>query len=285
MIRLPIICSEGIGDSLLVLGRVPIAVLGIIGFRFNVFYQATNKDHPAKKILKPLIEETRFLRFTDREPSTLEKRLFGKMMSLSQRLKKVHPLPLVRHKSARGVPHDDANRKKRILIHTHLDGHHGWKGATAKIWKIENWISVIQSLHVSGYEISILEWDKEARGRIFHECPFVSDLSDQGLLGICREMHKFICVVSVDSWVKYVAAWGRIPQVILVPDLRNGYVPGFEKIEPRRIASWWFHGLLENPKIRVIGLEKIEGSYQYTLARLDDLQSDVLVGEIIKCME
>lgn len=285
MIRLPIICSEGIGDSLLVLGRVPIRSLGHLGIRFNVFYQATNKDHPAKKILKPLIEETRFLRFKDREPSKLEKRLFGKMMSLSQRLKKVHPLPLVRQKSASGISHEDTNRKKKILIHTHLDGHHGWKGATAKIWKIENWISVIQSLYVSGYQISILEWDKEARDRIFRECPFVSDLSDRGLLGICREMREFVCVVSVDSWVKYVAAWCETPQVILVPDLRNGYVPGFEKIEPRRIASWWFHGLLENPIVHVIGLEKIEGSYQYTLARLDDLQPDVLVGEIIKCME
>jgi hypothetical protein len=285
MIRLPIICSEGIGDSLLVLGRVPIAVLGNIGFRFNVFYQATNKDHPAKKILKPLIEETRFLSFTDREPSTLEKRLFGKMMSLSQRFKKVHPLPLVRHMSTSGISHEDTNCKKRILIHTHLDGHHGWKGATAKIWKIENWISVIQSLHVSGYKISILEWDKEARDRIFRECPFVSDLSDRGLLGICLEMREFVCVISVDSWVKYVAAWSQTPQVILVPDLRNGYVSGFEKISANWIAIWWFHGLLENPIVHVIGLEKIEGSYQYTLARLDDLQPDVLLSEITRCME
>jgi ADP-heptose:LPS heptosyltransferase len=259
--------------------------LGNLGIRFNVFYQASNQDHPAKKILKPLIDETRFVKFIDRDPSQFEKRIFGKMMSLSQRFKKVHALPLLHDKVGPGVSDVGRYRKKKILIHTHLDGHHGWKGATAKIWRVENWTSVINQLNQGGYDVSILEWDKEARGRIMTECPSVSDLSDRGLLGICREMSQYACVVSVDSWVKYVAAWNQISQVILVPDLRNGYVPGFEKIEPHRIASWWFHGLLETPMNRVIGLEKVNGSYQYTLPRLNDFEPNVLVSEIMRCMK
>jgi hypothetical protein len=50
MISLPIICSHGIGDSFLVLGRVPIAILGKLGFRFSIFY--TTAEHPARKILE-----------------------------------------------------------------------------------------------------------------------------------------------------------------------------------------------------------------------------------------
>jgi len=47
---IPISCSNGIGDSFLVLGRVPIAILGKLGFRFFIFY--TTAEHPARKILE-----------------------------------------------------------------------------------------------------------------------------------------------------------------------------------------------------------------------------------------
>jgi len=81
-----------------------------------------------------------------------------------------------------------------------LDGHHGEKRLTCKIWAIENWIYVIRSLHDLECEIAVMEWDALAMIQIKMECPYVTDASQDTLAQLCSQMGEFDCVVSVDSW-------------------------------------------------------------------------------------
>ena len=85
--RIPLLCSNGIGDSFLILGRVPIGILGKLGFRFKIFYTTT--EHPARKILEPFFRGIRYCEYMEREPSAREKWFFSKMLSLSMRTAKI----------------------------------------------------------------------------------------------------------------------------------------------------------------------------------------------------
>jgi hypothetical protein len=280
MFELPIICCNGIGDSLLVVGRVPIRILGSLGFRFNLFYESS--EHSAKKILVPFFRKIKYVRYVERSPSKSERVLFQKMMSLSGRIRTIWAVP---HSETRDKPsvrwaQADGKQTRRVAIQTHLDGHHGWKGATAKIWKIENWIAVIKELHDMECEVAIMEWDAIAMAKIKQECPYIKDVSSGSLWELCGRINGYDCIVSVDSWVKYAVAWNKSPQVILVPDLRKGYTPDFAGISAQWVAKWWFHGLLDKPKVRIIGLEKSSGQFEFTLAKLEDLKPKNLLKEI-----
>ena len=285
MLELPIICCNGISDSLLVIGRIPIRILGALGVRFCLFYESS--EHPAKKLLVPFFKEIRYVRYTECSPSKTQRLIFRKMMALSQRIriiwkvphlspiKHLQPDPLHQPPGATKPP----ERARRVLIQTHLDGHHGWQGATAKIWRIENWVAVIRGLNEADCEVSVMEWDAAAMTVIMRECPFVTDATKGSLWELCSGMAECDCVISVDSWVKYGAAWSKAPQVILVPDLRNGYTSDFGGISPQWVAAWWFHGLLDKPMVRVIGLDKINGQFDYTLRSINDLEPDTLLQE------
>jgi hypothetical protein len=281
MFQLPIICCNGIGDSLLILGRIPIRILGRLGIRFNLIYESS--QHPAKKTLVPFFNEIKYVRYCERAPSKRERFLFQKMMSLSQRVPHIWPVPYAkgyRVKKANKVAPTSNQRRRRVLIQTHLDGHHGEKRLTCKIWSIENWIYVIRSLHDLKCEIAVMEWDALAMTQIKMECPYVTDASQGALAQLCSQMDEFDCVVSVDSWVKYSAAWSRLPQVILVPDVRRNYAPDLAGITADWFAVWWFYGLLNNSKVRVIGLKTNNRQFEFALRTLGDLEPEQLLREI-----
>lgn len=280
MFRLPIICCNGIGDSLLILGRIPIRSLAAFGIRFNVFY--VSPGNSAGKILVPFFKEIKYARYVERPPGRFEKILFQKLISFFQRFGRIWPVPYSRpcnpEKSDRNIPSQGAG--KWILIQSHLDGHHGWQGATAKMWKIENWISLIRTLRESNHNIGLMEWDAAAKAQIQTACPYVVDAGKGSLWELCLQMKRFDCVISVDSWVKYAAAWSGSHQVIFVPDLRKGYTPDFANITADWVAKWWFHGLLDNARVHAIGLAKQNGKYEYTLASINDLKPEQ-VAEVV----
>lgn len=255
----------------MLLGRVPVQFLGRFGIRFKIYYDDNGKDHPAKRILIPLFQSINYTQFVDHPPTSFQKRLWDKFVSISQRVDKIYPPPFtnaifnINKKKIEGG-------KKRILLHTHLDGHHGWLGAVAKIWTVDNWITYIKMLHELEYDISIIEWNISAREEIMQECPYLIDKSALNLKELCFEMQTYDCLVSVDSWSKYAASWAEIPQVIIVPDLRNGYFQGFEDMTPEHIVHWWFSGLANNLLVKIIGLEKtFNGKYKYTLENINNL--------------
>ena len=272
MKRLPIICKNGIGDSFLVLGRVPIAFLGNIGFRFNIFYSST--QHPAQKIIIPFFHEIRYCNFVEREPSASEKWIFTKLMSLSMRSDKIWCPPF-------GLPPRQKSKGsgKRILLHTHLDGHHGWKGASAKMWPIENWVELCRKLHAEEWEVAILEWDEGAIHELQNECPFLKDGRRERLLDMVKSFGEYDFLFSIDSWSKYVAVWAELKQVVALSDLSSGYT-GFETISPKQVARWWFHGVLNHPKVRVLGLEERQGVYSYKYSQISEMSVENAIDAI-----
>ena len=245
------------------LGRVPIAILGKLGFRFVLFY--TSQGHPAQKILEPFFRGIRYCDYIEREPSIRERWIFSKMLSLSMRTTKIwrppFELPAIRKNKSLG---------RKILLHTHLDGHHGWKGATAKMWPIRNWIELCRRLHEDGWEVSILEWDEVAINELQTACPCLLDGRRGGLLNTVKSFAEYDFLFSIDSWSKYVAVWAGMKQVVAISDLRSGYT-GFETISPKQVATWWFHGVLNHPKVRVLGLESEEKGYSYTYSQISEM--------------
>jgi hypothetical protein len=275
MIPLPIICSNGIGDSFLVLGRVPIAILGKLGFRFSIFY--TTAEHPARKTLEPFFRGIRYCEYKGAEPTSLQKWFFSKMMSLSMRTSKIWKPPFDSPARING----SSDKFKRILLHTHLDGHHGWKGATAKMWPMERWVELCNILHSDGWKIALLEWDENARSRLLAECPFLSDGRRLDLLQTVLSFDEYDFVFSIDSWSKYAAAWFDLQQVVAIANLQKGYV-GFDKVSPERIAKWWFHGLMGNPKVKVLGLENRGNDYFYTYCQISEMGVNSAINAITK---
>jgi hypothetical protein len=267
---------NGIGDSFLLLGRVPIKFLGMLGFRFSLFY--TSKENPARKILEPFFREIRYCEFTEREPTAREKWLFGKMMSLSMRTTKIWRPPF-RVDFCQNIP---KGGPKTILLHTHLDGHHGWKGATAKIWPLENWAELCNRLHTKKWEISVLEWDESARAELFSKCPYLIDGRKKDLLETVASFREYDFLFSIDSWSKYVAVWFDMKQLVGAADVRKGY-PGNETTTADRLAKWWFHGIIGHRNAEVIGLEKKEkNSFIYTLDKIADMDLDLVARKISK---
>lgn len=273
--RIPLLCSNGIGDSFLILGRVPILTLGKLGLRFSIFY--TTKEHPACKILEPFFRAIRYCEYVERDPLVWEKWIFSKMISLSMRTAKIWRPPFA-------ISGEEKRQGKRILLHTHLDGHHGWKGATAKMWPIENWIELSRLLHGDGWEISVLEWDEGALAELISKCPYLLDARKKDLLQTVASFPDYDFLFSIDSWSKYVAAWFDIRQLVGVADVRKGYC-GFEDISANQIAKWWLHGLLGNRHVEVLGLEKTENNgFVYTLDKIANLDVDLVAQGISRLM-
>lgn len=259
----------------MLLGRIPIEKMGRCGVRFNIFYTDNGKNNPSKQILFTIFEQIKYVEFVERTPSRQEKWLWKKMVSASGRFERVWPLPF-KNSGHHRIQRKGKNGKWRVIIQTHLDGHKN-KDIVAKKWNIENWIKFIQELEKMGCEVGLLEWDPSAREIIIRNCPFVIDCSSGKLGEICETVRQFDCLVSVDSWTKYAAAWANLRQVIIVPDLRRGYVASFESISADMVAKWWFHGLMNNSRIKVIGLFVSNGVYEYGLKSINDLSVDQLL--------
>ena len=168
-------------------------------------------------------------------------------MSLSMRTRKIWKPPSESFAKIKG----SSDSPKKILLHTHLDGHHGWKGATAKMWPVENWVELCKCLREKGWEVSILEWDSNSRSQLLSQCPFLHDGRMSSDTETFESFSEYQCLFSVDSWSKYVAAWYGVPQVVVVPDLRVGYC-GFENVSADEFAGWWMHGVLSKKEKRNI---------------------------------
>jgi hypothetical protein len=267
---LPIVCTNGIGDSLLILGRIPIKYMGRIGFRFQIYYSGSSHT---RAILSPFLSSIDYCKYTSEPPSQRDCFIFSKLLSLSSRLRRIFKPPYCcpeQSNSQTLAAEMRHNHCKRILLHTHLDENLIDHGLTAKLWPLENWIELCHRLHENNWQISILEWNREMRENIFMQCPFVRDGRHSQECALYSSFSQYNCVFSVDSWSKYVAAWHRVPQVIVVPDLRVGYA-GFDNISATQFATWWMQDILTMPNTQVLGLAKYGSSYHYSLASFSHL--------------
>lgn len=267
---LPIICANGIGDSLLILGRIPIQFLGRLGIRFRIFYIGSTHT---RAILAPFLATINYCQYTSDQPTPWDCFVFSKLLSLSTRLRRIFKPPFVCHEQA-GTFHPAAESVnydcKRILLHTHLDQNLIDHGLTAKLWPLESWIELCHRLHQNHWQITILEWNGAMREDIFNQCPFVRDGRHADECALYASFSQYNCVFSVDSWSKYVAAWYRVPQVIVVPDLRVGYA-GFDHISATQFVSWWMQDIIAMQNTLVLGLVKSGSSHHYALPSFRDL--------------
>ena len=276
MLRFPVICSGGIGDTLIKLAAVPIAAWGRLGVRFNLFY--SERGHPAWKVLEGFLASLEYCRLVARPPSLTEMRirnLWKRVLPYSSVLY-APPIP------QREVSDSHPASAKRILLQSHLDGHHGHTSVWAKKWPVNRWCELAKSLHRDGWAVELLEWDPPSFEAIVRACPFIQDARRRTLLETVQRMRAASCVVSVDSWTKYVAGWWKIPQVVIVADLRKGYTPDFQNMTADQVARGWFRGLTGSPTTRLLGLEKKRNGFEYTLPSLELLSVQQVKAAVIQ---
>ncbi len=278
-LKIPIILGGGIGDCLIGLGRVPIKILSSLGFRTCIYYNSPN--NPAAPKILPLLKEIQGCSLESQVPSSYDVRcaniLYHRLFS---------KLPFIFSPQINGLEIPKPNSKcKKITIQTHMDGHHGANHLTSKIGSVEMWAKYIQLLKNHGdYQVDFLEWNMNAASNLTAACPGVRNLAGDGLLDNFRRILEADLVVSVDSWSKYVARWGNKKQVIIVPDLRQNYVPYFKTLTPDEVAKWWFFGLTNRDNINIIGLEKRNHRFDYTLPSVSSLDAEYLFQRTIRLL-
>ena len=274
--KIPRILSGGIGDCLIGLSRVPIKILSSLGFRISIYYNSPN--NPAASKILPVLKDVRWCSLASEAPSPSDV-CFAKI--LSRHFFSKQPFLFPPHIRNLEIPKPNSKCKK-IIIQTHMDGHHGANHLTAKIGSPEMWANYIHLLKKhDDYHVDILEWNMDSASNLMAACSGVGNLASDTLLDNFRRILEADLVVSVDSWSKYVARWGNKKQVIIVPDLRQNYVPYFKTLTPDEVAKGWFFGLTNRNNINIIGLEKRNQRFEYTLPSVSNLDAEYLFQRTI----
>lgn len=270
------ILSGGIGDCLIGLSRFPIKILSSLGLRICIYYNSPN--NPAAPKILPILKDLEWCSLATEAPSPSDVRL---AKTLSRHFFSKQPFlfpPQIRNLE---IPKPNSKCKK-IIIQTHMDGHHGANHLTAKIGSAKMWAKYIHLLKNHGnYQVDILEWNLDSASNLMAACSEVKNLASDTLLDNFRRILEADLVVSVDSWSKYVARWGNKKQVIIVPDLRQNYVPYFKTLTPDEVAKGWFFGLTNRNNINIIGLEKRNQRFEYTLPSVSILDAEYLFQRTI----
>jgi hypothetical protein len=275
MPRLPLKLAGGIGDCLLDISRVPISAMGAVGVGVEFYY--TQPDHPASQIVKDFLP---FIRRGRVSSDPLPKNLnWHRLANYLGRIFHKSPLffapPIIGIESKKSL-----HTSIRILIQTHMDGHHNLKCFSAKVWAIKNWIEYIRLISkIPNVEVRILEWDPEAVTEFVRALPNTPIIGPKKLRESIQEVAHSDILVSIDSWTKYVARWFNKKQIIVLPDLRNNYTPHFSNITADEVIHRWFFGISGRKNIKIIGVEKKGGVFQYTLDKLSNLQPNYLYEE------
>lgn len=157
-----------------------------------------------------------------------------------------------------------------IGIQTHL------MGMRTKRWGTANWRRVLELIldHYPASQIHLLDTAPEVETLCFDpRIRHTRDLKIAQSMVLCQQLDL---LVSVESWAKYIAATYRIPQVLIVPDMRSDY--GGSTAE--RLSKVEYIGLLGRPENRWIGLGREKGKPKLTLAKISDLSPEELFTEI-----
>lgn len=281
MPRLPLKLAGGIGDCLLDISRVPIKAMGALGVGVEFYY--TQPNHPASEVVKdflPFILRGRVS--SDPLPKNLNwHRLANYLGSVSKKSPLFFAPPIKEIESKKSL-----HKSIRILIQTHMDGHHNLKCFPAKVWSITKWVEYIHLISkIPNVEVKILEWDSEAVSEFGDALPNVPIIGPKKLHASIQEIANSDIVVSIDSWTKYVAQWFNKKQIIVLPDLRNNYTPYFSTVTADEVIRRWFFGISGRKNVKIIGAEKRGGVFQYTLDKISNLQPNYLYEETRDCLK
>lgn len=305
-IRLPLILSEGIGDSLYLLSLLPHKKWSRLGIGFNVFYQP-GSSHTANygRILRELIEGIPYLNYIERTPTSREKKIdnrlkrhfslssywredrfnktvFHRFLDLFKNALRVRPFyPVHFLSSASGVELD--SHQIHIAFQTHQDG------ATFKQWGVDRWCEVFDAL-VSEYgnqiQIWIVEYNRDARNYFQTRFPKIQFLNElhQEFPVICQMLQKMDLVVGVDSWFKFVTSWSSTNTLVIVPSHEGVGYWGDPTAD--RLSRSVYDGLLNHPCFEIVGIDEISpGHFKYSLPSLSLLEGRDIFQRIIRILD
>lgn len=155
-----------------------------------------------------------------------------------------------------------------VGVQTHL------LGMPSKIWSITKWQRFLELLrnklpyaHIHLIEpsplVSELLLDKHFYShRSFHIAQSIR---------LVRQMNY---VISVCSWVKYVAAWERIPQSIIVPRISEDYA----QVNAKSLLRYDYASLKTLPEVLLVGLDRELN--KLTLPRLMEVKPESIFNAI-----
>ncbi len=160
----------------------------------------------------------------------------------------------------------------KIGIQTHL------LGLPSKKWPLPQWRSFLEHLRKARpqAELHLIDPCPEVEALRFDEQIFThQDLTLPQSIHLVRQMDY---VISIDSWVKYVAAWDRIPQCVIIPDQRKDY----PQLEAASLLRHEFATLAMRKEVLLIGLDKPRK--QLTLPPMSQIRSDQIVDRILSSL-
>jgi hypothetical protein len=156
-------------------------------------------------------------------------------------------------------------------IQTHLSG------MKTKKWGLDRWKKFLELLIEKYPEASfvLLDTDPEAEKLVISER--ISTTLGYNLAQSIHLFRYFSFLISIDSWTKYVAAWRKIPQVIIAPDVQSEYIYS----TPHQLLRSDFLGIFGHASNLVIGLDRDpQGNARHTLNSMDDLTPEYLAKQV-----
>ena len=155
-------------------------------------------------------------------------------------------------------------------LQTHLSG------MRTKYWGAANWRRVIEQILTARPDctIRLLDTAPEVDALCFD--PRVTSTRALNLAQSINLIAGLDLLVSIDSWTKYVAAWQRIPQIVIVPDMTSEYVGSTAE----KLANVELAGIIGVPGNVVLGIEGSAPHRRLSLERMSDLAPETLVAAI-----
>ena len=160
------------------------------------------------------------------------------------------------------------NDNFNIGVQTHL------MGMPSKIWPVEKWrhfLALLRKKHPHAH-IHLIEPSPRAEELLLDDR--FHSYSHYHLAQSIQLVRQMSYVISVDSWVKYVAAWDRVPQSIIIPDQRADY----PKLTATSLLKHEFATLKTLREVRLIGLDR--KTNQLNLPTLSEVDPEKLFSSL-----
>jgi ADP-heptose:LPS heptosyltransferase len=163
-----------------------------------------------------------------------------------------------------------SSTRRTIVVQTHLEG------LPSKVWSVSHWERVVAFLQRErpGADIRILDPSGAALA--------ATGAQIENSLTFPQAVHlvENCCfLLSVDSWSKYVAAWKRIPQLVLVPDQTADY----PQLTASSVWRHSFRGVRTAAGFSALGLAPLPcGKAEYTFGPMARLTPEAVMEALRK---
>lgn len=273
----------GIGDILRELSLLPLARLHErFGIRFEVCQRpaSAGEYHPDAECPEAQLVEELVARLPQcrwggvRRISRYDKgaiRFLRRVLELPPIRAKLFN-PDFRWRDEDSLPQAFRLSEKNLVVQTHL------RGLPSKRWPIERWQRALIGIRDAFPNIHVHVLDTEGSPLSLEGVTVHDRLSIPQAI---RLTGLADWVVSIDSWTKYVAAWHRTPQVIIVPDQRGDY----SQLQPDHVWRHSFRGLQFLPEIFLLGLTPLtasKASYSGDISSIDEGDVSSAISALIE---